>query len=82
MYQLATPLTLSCSASNCDPLKNLDISTSFGFFQILLDVQKQDLHCVDPILDVRDTMQDGERSPDVFTEQWLWAHRGRSQKSR
>lgn len=49
MYQSATPPTFSYSAANRDPLKNLDISTSFSFLQILLDVQQQDLHCVDPI---------------------------------
>lgn len=80
MHQLATPPTLSCSTADRDPLKNLDISTSFSFLQILLDVQQQDLHCVDPILDVRDTVQDGERSSDVFTEQWLSAHGGQQQE--
>lgn len=71
-----TPPTLSCCVADCDPLQNLDVSTSFGLLQILLDVQQQHLHCVNSILDVRDTVQDGERSSDVFTEQWLSAHRG------
>lgn len=74
--QLMTPPTLSCCAADCDPLQNLDVSTSFGLLQILLDVQQQHLHCVNSILDVWDTVQDGERSSDVFTEQWLSAHRG------
>lgn len=73
--QLAAPPTLSCSSSDRDPLQNLDVSTSFSFLQILLDVQQQHLHCVNSILDVRDTVQDGERSSDVFTEQWLSAQR-------
>lgn len=64
-----TSPTLSCSAADRDPLQNLDVSTSFGFLQVLLDVQQQDLHCVNSVLDVRDTVQDGERSSDVFTEQ-------------
>lgn len=70
-----TPPTLSCSSADRDPLQNLDVSTSFGFLQVLLDVQQQDLHRVNSILDVRDTVQDGERSSDVFTEQRLSAQR-------
>lgn len=78
---LASPTLSRRSAGDRDPLQNLDVSASFGFLQILLDVQQQDLHRVNSVLDVRDTVQDGERSSDVFTEQWLPAHRGQMEFS-
>lgn len=65
------PPTVSCSVAHCDPLERFNVSASLGFLRILLDAQQQHLQGVDSILDVRDTVEDGERPAHVFTKQWL-----------
>ena len=64
-------ITLFSSVGDCDPLKKHWISTSFSFLWIILDAEQQDLHCVNFILLMWNTVQNGERGPHVFTEHWL-----------
>lgn len=70
---IIAPPTLSCSVGDCDPLERHWVSTSFGFLRVFLDTEQQNLHAVNASLDVWDAVEDGERLPQVFIEQWLQA---------
>ena len=56
---------------DCEPLERHRVATPLGVLHVFLDAEQQDLHGVESSLDVWDTVEDGERFPQVFTEQWL-----------
>ena len=62
---------MSCGVGDGNPLEKYRVSTSFGLLRIFQDAEQQDLQAVDFILDMWNAVEDGERLPHVFTEQWL-----------
>lgn len=59
---------MSRGVGDCNPLEKYRVSASFGFLRIFQDAEQQDLQAVDFILDVWNTVEDGERLPHIFTE--------------